>query len=286
MACAACGFHGPPPHDVSSALRAAGAMLRGLDVRRRQLSDAQRAAVLRADARRGRYLVVWLVVSVLYGGCAGCGGTMIELGDRGTKMIGSLFTVPFVLMLVTGGLCLVWLSRSGNAIRLACAAIPPAAPGEPAACRVCGAPVVVPGGAAFARCGYCAADNLVEPRALDLVRGRQAMAFDAYEAHVRGRAIDAELVATASTTLVIVASFLIPPVAFALGRRCGPVASAPDSPRRGRGLRHRRRRHRRVVRRRDGEGVGRRRLVDPPRGARRGPHDGPLARGRRARARE
>lgn len=216
MTCNACSFQGAPPPAVSAGLRAAGAMLRGLDVRRRQLSDAQRAVVLRADTRRLRYLVVWLVISVLYGGCAGCGGMMIELGDRGTKMVGSLLAVPFVLMLLAGALCLVWLSRSNRTFRLACAAIPPAAPGEPACCRVCGAPVVVPGGAAFARCGYCAADNLVEAGALELVRGRQMVTFDAYEAHVRSRAQDADLVATASTTLVIAASFVVPPLAFVL----------------------------------------------------------------------
>ncbi len=106
--------------------------------------------------------------------------------------------------------------QSSGGSREACAARPPAAPGEPAACHVCGAPLGA-GDGAIARCGFCRRrqpGRRGRPRAGARAPGRDPAVVRA------GRERRARLFgrATSGAAAVVVATALAVPVAsFVLG---------------------------------------------------------------------
>ena len=80
----------------------------------------------------------------------------------------------------------------------ACAADPPDAPGEPARCHVCGAPLT--GNRSVVRCGHCEADNLVEPAAIRRVHRERAAGIDDLERRLT-REVEGVRAASASATI-------------------------------------------------------------------------------------
>ncbi|AUX48893.1 hypothetical protein SOCE26_104360 [Sorangium cellulosum] len=216
MACAACHYRGPPPADASHGLRAAAHVLFQTDVRRRQLSEALRRTLATASRRHARLLVVFALAAVpVTGFCAVMLlGMWVSPNTEGNLVMGAMTVAAWLGTVGTGAAVLAFVRRRQRRIEEACAARPPAAPGEPAACHVCGAPLDGGdgGGGVIARCGFCAADNLVAPAVLERARARQVVLLRSFE-----QAVSAELAAfsraTSGAAAAVVAIALAVPAA-------------------------------------------------------------------------
>ncbi|WP_438017282.1 hypothetical protein WMF18_42035 [Sorangium sp. So ce315] len=214
MECAACHHRGPPPAEAARGLRAAAHIVFQADVRRRQLSDALRRTLVTASRRHARLLVVFALASVPITAFAALVllGIWISDDSDGRLVTGGMVVAAWLGTVGAGAAVLAVVRRRQRRIEEACAARPPAAPGEPAACHVCGAPLDGGGDGVIARCGFCAADNLVAPAVLERVRARQVVIFRSFE-----EAVGAELAAfgraTSGAAAAVVATALVVPVA-------------------------------------------------------------------------
>ncbi|WP_437734008.1 hypothetical protein [Sorangium sp. So ce1335] len=218
MACAACHHRGPPPAEAAQGLRAAAQIVLQADVRRRQLSDALRRTLATASRRHARLLVVFALASVPITGFAALVllGLWISADRDGRLVTGGMVVAAWLGTVGAGAAVLALVRRRQRRLEEACAARPPAAPGEPAACHVCGAPLDGGGddggSGMIARCGFCGADNLVAPAVLERVRARQVVIFRSFE-----QAVSAELAsfgrATSGAAAAVVATALVVPVA-------------------------------------------------------------------------
>jgi uncharacterized Zn finger protein (UPF0148 family) len=165
--CASCGYDGPPAAAVAEQLARASAILRQVDVRERQLAGWARAALASGRWPIAAYLAVATLVNAPMLVIAIFGAW--SWAESWTSTAGLLwFATPTVVsaLATIGGLR--WLGRRRAALRLQAAAAPPAAPGSTASCRVCGASLDESAGPVV-RCGYCEADNLVDPSVLGQV---------------------------------------------------------------------------------------------------------------------
>ncbi|XXX76822.1 hypothetical protein WMF30_55150 [Sorangium sp. So ce134] len=213
MACAACHYRGPPPVEAAQGLRAAAHVVFQADARRRQLSDALRRMLITASRRHARLLVVFSLASVPITALAALIllGVWISPDPEGNLVTGGMVVAAWLGTVGTGAAVLALMRRRQRRIEEACAARPPAAPGEPAACHVCGAPLGG-GDGAIARCGFCAADNLVAPAVLERVRARQVVILQSFE-----QAVSAELAsfgrATSGAAAAVVATAVVVPIA-------------------------------------------------------------------------
>lgn len=190
--CLACGHDGPPAPDVAERLRVAGAMLRGLDVRERQLDASQGRAIQRALGERTMLRFVVALTSLLPALWAAFFLMISLLDDEGERGSLVILLPPMLLPLaIYGGLVALVLRHAGRkreGLLALCAAEPPNAPGEPASCHVCGAPLVGEATRAVARCSYCEADNVVDPQALDAARRRRESSVGSIEQAVQTEA--------------------------------------------------------------------------------------------------
>lgn len=184
--CPACGYDGAPPAEVTAQLRSARAVLERRDVRARQLSGVQRRLIGSGFVGTAAYLgAVGLAVAPFL-----CCFWFWLFDDRGPTdfVAGFMTATPIVLIAVFGGSGLLFLRRRLGHVRASLAAFPPSAPGEPAGCHVCGGPVTAREDAAFARCPYCGADNLVDSKALANLGARRAEVLEGFASEVEHRA--------------------------------------------------------------------------------------------------
>ena len=143
--------------------------MRRSDARNRQFDGLQRFSLRASGVLLGIYLFVFFLAMVPAGCSAGCalvhsvGGT-----PGGVLMMG----LPPVILFTSGVLGLLILLRTRRTLRDKSAAIPPAAPGAPAGCRVCGGPLESTATDVIVRCTYCAADSVVTRGVLAGLRGR------------------------------------------------------------------------------------------------------------------
>ncbi|WP_437762701.1 hypothetical protein WMF27_44895 [Sorangium sp. So ce281] len=231
MACAACHYRGPLPGEAAQGLRAAAHVVFQTDVRRRQLSEALRRRLVTASRRHARLLVVFALASVpitLLGALIVL-GVWVSPDTEGNVITGGMVVAAWLGTVGTGAAVLAVMRSRQRRLEEACAARPPAAPGEPAACHVCGAPLGA-GDGAIARCGFCAADNLVAAPVLERVRARQVVILRSFE-----QAVSAELAsfgrATSGAAAVVVATALAVPVAsFVLAVAVTLVGESRRSP--------------------------------------------------------
>jgi hypothetical protein len=190
--CLACGHDGPPAPEVAERLREAGVMLRGLDVRERQLDASQAAAIQRALGERRTLRLVVALTSLLPALWGAFFLLMFLLDDEGERGSLVILLPPMLLPLaIYGGLVVLVLRHAGRkreGLLALCAAEAPGAPGEPASCHVCGAPLVGEATHAVARCSYCEADNVVDPQALDAARRRRESSVGSIEQAVQAEA--------------------------------------------------------------------------------------------------
>ena len=190
--CGACGFDGAPAPEVSARLHEAQGALAQEDARARQLGDLQRRAVAlgpRAELLllgvialfEGPFLL--MIFSSIAQGLAGSG----EEAKR--QLVGGCSYVPTVLVLTAlGFVAFRQLRKMRLALEASCAAVPPGRPGEPARCHVCGGPVAPRGVEAVTRCGYCQADNIVDPRVLDAQAQSRRAEVTSYAGEVTAQA--------------------------------------------------------------------------------------------------
>lgn len=209
--CRACGFEGQPDQGVQERLRAAAALLRGLDVRERQLDASQTAAVHRALAQRSKLRLAAGLISVFPIGWSLLWLAMF-LADEdgpGAFTILPVILLPLAVYLIGVKLALGRATRARERLLAACAADPPEHPQGEASCHVCGAPLASRGADAITRCAYCEADNVVHPQALAAAKKlREAAVLDAEKLVEREArtATFASVGAGVSTVLLLVAS--------------------------------------------------------------------------------
>jgi hypothetical protein len=193
--------------------RARDALLR-MDVRKRQLSGRQRGAVAGSGGWLTLVIVMLVFVTLPFAGCSAFSifGGNTHPADR--AWIGFFFSLPLVVMVGVGAFVIAAFRRAERRLLEACVATPPLAPGESACCHVCGGPLQ--SGAMIARCGFCAADNVV---ALDVMARKQQ--------HEGARVTDLEARIQREATsvgrtsgwlvLVTVAALVVVPFALFLG---------------------------------------------------------------------
>jgi hypothetical protein len=102
----------------------------------------------------------------------------VAVGDDST---GDAFMVSAILLALLASLALVVLATRlvmtrQRALERAFSAVPPAAPGEAAACHVCGGELAARA-EGVVRCTYCATDNIVRPAVLARLESTRAGAF-------------------------------------------------------------------------------------------------------------
>jgi DNA-directed RNA polymerase subunit RPC12/RpoP len=169
--CRSCGYEGPPRPEVLERLRIAQGELSRLDQRTRQLDASAQAAIGRALRTRWGAIVVLSLGVLPFVALAVAGvaeGFEAHPGlPLANRIIGvSLTWVPLLVYACVGGILAAFVGRARRRLLAASAAIPPERPGEPVTCAVCGASLASFGTSPIARCGYCAADNVVHPAAL------------------------------------------------------------------------------------------------------------------------
>jgi len=190
MACSACGYRGPPAPNVRQGLYEARQALFGIDARRRQLGWVQQRVGAGAKSSGG-VGCIFAALLVPFGGCGGCLFALTaegETSDIGTAII--LLGPAFFIVLV-GGIILRELRRTRKRVEDACAAVPPAVPGAPLGCHVCGAdlPQVDLSRAGVVRCRFCSADNVVRSDILQRAAAVGAQAAGTLLEQVRQHAL-------------------------------------------------------------------------------------------------
>jgi hypothetical protein len=201
--CYYCKYDGPPQADVGRRLEQAAEVVADLDQRKLQLSYQQQRALETGASSRVIYVGILVVVtlpSVLLAKTCSAGPSFV-FGWIGPLLVYG----PVVAVLVLGGLGLRSMLRSRHGMEDACAAVPPQAPGSPARCHVCGAPLMPEPEAACARCAYCKADNIVAQSVLARMKSRQKRVFHAYADAVRQKeqALDRVTVRATSRLLAV-----------------------------------------------------------------------------------
>jgi hypothetical protein len=229
LQCTACRYVGPPAPRDSERLAHAATVLWSLDVRQRQL-DAAQLRLLRS-ARRGR---LGLVLSLIAGAlalspCVACALMSVLLPEPGYGMALSCGAPVFVFAL-TGAALLAIAFRRRRSLEEACAAEPPELPGQPARCHVCGAPLRAGIDEHVVRCGFCQADNVIDPKVLARLGAKRARAIGDFDAAVRQEA--SRLRAgmwwmRVAVVGVVLASPVFCLMGSALSMRLGPLYEAP-----------------------------------------------------------
>ncbi|MBX3183098.1 MAG: hypothetical protein KIT72_17075 [Polyangiaceae bacterium] len=161
--CRYCQYAGSPDPAVVAELHHARAALWQIDTGRRQLSSQQRRMVERAQGQSLGLMALLALVSLPLLLCGGCSTWVFIADDLHTSSLPFLVVGLFPPALVLGlGLLLLRIHRGGvQRLARSCAAVPPSAPGQPALCHVCGAPLTSEASRGVVRCGFCQADNVV-----------------------------------------------------------------------------------------------------------------------------
>ncbi len=204
-----------PPGPVQN-LYAAAELLRGTDVRERQLSQAQQRALGAATTQNITYFLV-LGISAFPAFCLAVAQIMLNIEEDGEDWIQAsvLLITPFLVVAGVGLFIFSRLVKRRRQLQDACAAVPPPAPGEPCACHVCGAPLAA-GQSAVVRCGHCSADNVVEASVVArATRHRQYVLAD-YASHLRGEIAAVNREANRATLLSFASALLLPPATVVL----------------------------------------------------------------------
>ena len=216
IACSACGYVGTPPPDAGRQLQAAAAVLAGVDVRERQLSEQQRKALGRARRGASRVASILMLALLPLTPCALCSGVFL-IGENRSIPLFIMCVSPFLFLGMTGGTVVLWLRRRRRVLEAACAAVPPAVEGGPARCHVCGgdlaAPALDAGG--LVRCGYCQADNLVDPKVLARLGDRRVHDVSRFEEAVRAQSRQLGLESGLAFGVVLVLGLLAPTLCIA-----------------------------------------------------------------------
>ena len=205
------------PHDAAQHLVAAGQMLFHANVRERQLTFAQQRSLASGGSQSLAFFLV-LGISALPTMCmaiAQVGITIDEVHDD--AFFGCVFLItPFFAVVGVGLLLWSWMRKRRKQLEDACSASPPAAPGEPCSCHVCGGPLPMAQATAVARCGHCGADNVVSAAAVARATHRQHHILQGYEDHLRRELLTVNQVANKAIGLSFATALLMPPATLVL----------------------------------------------------------------------
>lgn len=222
--CHACGYNGAPPPEISTRLLAARDLLAGLDVRLRQLSDAQKKSLTSSARQRRiyRWLTAFLFIPFAIWGAGGIGASVSPHDPYSEFGAGGLFLTlgPLVLFVAFALLMYGQIKKRQDRLEQSCLARPPRAAGEPAECHVCGGPLKTET-KAIVRCAFCEADNLVDPTRLAVrttaeQKGARELELEV-EAQARAAAGEAGLGTASLALMVLGAPLLVLVMVFFLG---------------------------------------------------------------------
>lgn len=170
--CRSCGLVSPRPEGARAALHQARAVLGALHAKSRQLDGLARRSALNA---RHHYLVLIAATLIMGAPLVYCVGLTLAnaFSDAAGLEYRLACALPIAVYAGVVALGAAWMARVRRRLIAACAARPPAVPGQPAECRVCGGDLS--GGlSGVVRCSYCAADNLVSAEALHAAGARRS----------------------------------------------------------------------------------------------------------------
>ncbi|HBQ18363.1 MAG TPA: hypothetical protein DEF51_46970 [Myxococcales bacterium] len=185
FACGACGYRGAPPGQASAQLREAASILTRTDARRRQLSTFQRRLLTSDLFGTLVYLAACAAVLLPFAGCFAL--SAFTPGGPVDWAALLMCATPVLVVLTFGASGLLFLRSRLARVRAQLAAFPPPTPGAPAACHVCGGPLAATSDAAFVRCAFCRADNLVSPRVLAALGDARARVLEDFTGEVGRR---------------------------------------------------------------------------------------------------
>jgi hypothetical protein len=162
VACAKCGWRGPPPSGARERIDAAAKAIGESDARVRQLRGLARVLARGAPGALISYAIVAVGVAIwsalVAGSCQPRSLAKHELAGNALPI--SAAAIALILALPA----LVSMLSTARKLHGATLAVPPLRAGEPAACRVCGGPIGRIDG--VVRCDYCHADNVVDAKLL------------------------------------------------------------------------------------------------------------------------
>jgi hypothetical protein len=197
--CRHCRYSGPPSPSDAQKIREAAAVVGSLDQRQRQFS------FLRRKASAGG---IWHLVSLLWASfplaAAAAIVSWLIRKSYGRDIGTAAFSLTVGVALLVLALGVVVLAVKHFLLRQACTAQPPEAPGEPASCFLCGAPLPAPV-RGVARCHHCATDNVVPSSLLQRTHQHVVQSLDHLAADVRRRA----RAARSTTVWLVVALTLV-----------------------------------------------------------------------------
>jgi hypothetical protein len=173
-----------PEPAAAAALAAARTALRQVAVELRQLDDDRRHAFrnLVPRVREERFSVVSTVAMTATSLLLATAWLHVNLDLKHVRPLELAPTLAGTLGVLAFGLIRIAdLYRRLSELSEPWVAHVPSAPGEPARCHVCGAPVPIESTQAVARCAYCGADNLVDPMLLARIRSRHHLVVDGLE---------------------------------------------------------------------------------------------------------
>lgn len=234
--CSACGFSGAPPPAAHAQLHAARSVLLRLDVSLRQLSEAQRRSLERAQRQRRLFVAfsAILFVPFLIWGMGGIGAQLAPQDPTEAFGLGGLVLTlgPLALYVLLSSLSYGQIRGKQRRLEEACAARPPRATGEPVGCHVCGAPLAQRSGQAVVRCAYCQADNLVDPRVLARLSHAETRVAGAIEEevvqHARAAASEAGFASLRLIPITLAAPFIVLVAIFVVGVPLTMIEEAPN----------------------------------------------------------
>ena len=139
--CRGCRYQGPPRPEVVEQIRAAAQQLGAAQAQHARHLSAAQARVL-TSLLRNRKALHWVLILLLVplGSCAGCSVLMVGVEDPELGLA-LIFGLPLVFFATAAFLASRKLSAQVRELSDACAAVPPAAPGAPAQCHLCGGPL-------------------------------------------------------------------------------------------------------------------------------------------------
>lgn len=209
--CTACGRQGPLPPEIMAEVMAASAIVARGAARERQIRGSLRAVVARGQS----YGVFTALLGVVGVAPIGLFTAVMMLGLAvGDDSTGDAFMASAVLLGLLASLALVVFATRlvmarQRALEHAFSAVPPAAPGEAAACHVCGGELAARA-EGVVRCTYCAADNIVRPAALAKLESTRAVAFASIGEAVTRRLAELEQVTFSAGVISFVGALIAP----------------------------------------------------------------------------
>lgn len=211
VSCRACRYDGPPKPEVVAQLRDAGARLGAASAHEaRQVGAVHAAGVLSLLHNRTRlHRLLWVLL--LPFGLLGTCTVFATVIDDPNYTLALICAVPLLLF----GAAMLFGSRylDAQARKLATAigAIPPATPGAPAQCHLCGASLPpATNESPIARCRHCGTDNVASPELLDDIVKRRRTTIGAFERDLAGQASNMAIRSASAVTLVFILGIAAP----------------------------------------------------------------------------